>query len=351
MNRYSRQIILPQIGLLGQQKLQNAKVLVIGAGGLGCAVLPYLTTGGIGTIGIIDGDKIDESNLPRQVLYPENAVGESKVLQAKLKLEALNSAVKIKVYNYFLSAGNAVSLIKDYDVVIDATDSLAIRYLINDACIIANKPFVYGSVYRFEGQVSVFNYKNGPTYRCLFKDRKSNVQNCEVSGVLGTTVGLIGMFQANEVLKIILETGDLLCGRLLLYNALNNSQSIFQFKKDESFTIDEEFYQSEYFENEIVEISIEEALAANLHLIDVRELGETPKIEFENLIKIPLSVLEDKLHLLTKNETYALFCQNGARSLAAIKILQKHGFTQVRNIQESAFTVRLVVDNKSSALK
>ncbi len=187
MERYKRQINLPQVGIDGQQKLLNAKVLVIGAGGLGNAILPYLTAAGIGHIGIIDGDRVEESNLQRQVLFTENSVGELKTEILASHLGSLNSKSDIKIYKEFLDAKNAVSIIGNYDVVVDATDSVSIRYLINDACILANKPFVYGSVYRFEGQVSVFNYKNGPTYRCLFKKKHTNVTNCEDAGVLGTT--------------------------------------------------------------------------------------------------------------------------------------------------------------------
>ena len=226
MERYKRQINLPQVGINGQQKLRNAKVLLIGAGGLGNAILPYLTAAGIGNIGIIDGDRIEESNLQRQVLFSENAVGELKTVVVASHLRSLNSESDIKIYKKFLNTKNAISIIENYDVVVDATDSVSIRYLINDACVLTNKPFVYGSVYRFEGQVSVFNYKNGPTYRCLFKKKHTNVINCEDAGVLGTTVGLIGMFQANEVMKMILETGDILSGKLLLYIHLTISKTL-----------------------------------------------------------------------------------------------------------------------------
>ena len=347
MSRYSRQVHLPQVGLLGQQKLQNARILVIGAGGLACAVLPYLTTGGIGTIGIIDGDKIDESNLQRQVLYPENAVGESKVLQAKKKLEALNSATNIKVYNCFLNAENAVSIIENYDVVVDATDSLAIRYLINDACIIAGKPFVYGSVYRFEGQVSVFNYKNGPSYRCLFPNppKKGDVPNCEDIGVLGVLPGIIGTMQANEVLKIILEIGNVLSGKLLFYNALSFQSTILNIQKSEN-EINQVLKNKDAFEKTIVteicdiesfEVSIENIYQKeNIQFIDVRETHELPKVEDLQITSIPLSVLENQLNKIHPEKEKAIFCQSGIRSKKAVSILESLNINNCISMIEGA---------------
>ncbi len=251
MERYKRQINLPQVGNDGQLKLHTAKVLVVGAGGLGSAILPYLSASGVGTIGIIDGDRVEKSNLQRQVMYSEDSIGQLKVDIVASKLKAINSETNIKTYNEFLNSDNAISIIENYDIVVDATDTVGIRYLINDACILANKPFVYGSVYRFEGQISVFNYKNGPTYRCLFKEKNTKVINCEEAGVLGTTVGIVGMLQANEVMKMILETGDVLSGKLLIYNTLNNDQNIINFKKDNSIKIDKDYFNSKYFEDRI----------------------------------------------------------------------------------------------------
>ena len=202
--RYNRQIILPQVGTIGQQKLQEAKILIIGAGGLGAAVLPYLAAAGIGEIGIIDDDRIELSNLQRQVIYKNSSVGKSKVMEASIMALALNPSIKVNPITKKLDSKNAISLFEQYDIMVDATDNLNTKYLINDACCVTNKPFVYGSIYKFEGQVSVFNFENGPSYRCLFPEEANQVGKCNDAGVMGISVGIIGMFQANEVLKMVL---------------------------------------------------------------------------------------------------------------------------------------------------
>ncbi|MDN3491895.1 HesA/MoeB/ThiF family protein [Winogradskyella bathintestinalis] len=340
MERYKRQIQLPQIGETGQQKLKYAKILVVGAGGLGCTILPYLTAAGIESIGIIDGDTIEKSNLQRQILYTEKTVSLPKVAVAKAQLEALNSNVNFKVYNYYLSGENALEIFKNYDIIVDATDSIKTRYLINDACILTNKPFVYGSIYRFEGQVSVFNYKNGPTYRCLFKNDKAKTTNCEDAGVLGTTVGFVGMLQANEVMKMLLETGNILSGKMLVYNTLTNAQNCFNFNKIETNSIDEAFFNSEYNTHKIEAACLSAAISEKSIFIDVRELHETPKIELPNSLQIPLSVLENELENLDKNQSYAVFCQSGKRSLEAIKILKEHHFQNVKNIEGGVISIQ-----------
>ncbi|WP_179009200.1 HesA/MoeB/ThiF family protein [Winogradskyella forsetii] len=346
--RYKRQIQLPQVGTMGQQKLKDAKILVVGAGGLGCAILPYLIASGIETIGIIDGDIIEESNLQRQILYPEKTVNQKKVTVAKTQLEALNSNVKIETYTNYLSDENAIGIFKNYDIIVDATDSIKTRYLINDACVITQKPFVYGSVYRFEGQVSVFNYKNGPTYRCVFKNNSSKITNCEDAGVLGTTVGFIGMLQANEVLKMVLETGDILSGKLLIYNILNNTQNCINFQKTETRTIDEAFFNSEYNSDKIEATCFKEAVLNKSNFIDVRELHETPKIELPDVIQMPLSVLETELKKIDKNKSYVVFCQTGKRSLEAIRILKKHQFSNVKHISGGAIAIQNNIENEKS---
>ncbi len=331
MQRYQKQISLPQVGKQGQEKLKNSKVLVIGVGGLGCAVLPYLVSAGIGNIGLVDGDRVDKSNLQRQVLFREKSVGKFKVTEARKQLYALNSEVKIENYSEFLSGENAPELIKNYDLLVDCTDSLAVRYLINDACVLTEKSFIYASVYKFEFQVSVFNYKNGPTYRCLFPDEKAEVQNCEEAGVLGTSVGLAGMFQAGEVLKILLGTGEILSGKLLLYNTLFNRQEVFEFAKDDSLKIDKEFYErqhQQFFSEEIYADEINE----NAFFLDVREAYEQPKMDFPTMLEIPFSKLENELCRLNPEDEILVFCQSGKRSLAALKILKTYNFKNVKSI-------------------
>lgn len=229
--RYNRQIILPEVGKIGQEKLTQAKVLIIGAGGLGAAILPYLAAAGVGEIGIIDNDAIEITNLQRQVIYKNDAIGKSKALEAREMALSLNPSIQINAITDTLNAKNAIALFEYYDIMVDATDNLHTKYLINDACMVTNKPFVYGSIYKFQGQVSVFNYQNGPTYRCLFPDESANSKNCVDAGVMGISVGIIGMFQANEVLKMILEIGNVLSGELLIYNMLHNDQQKFELLK------------------------------------------------------------------------------------------------------------------------
>lgn len=346
MNRYSRQTKLKQIGTSGQAKLANARVLIIGAGGLGCAVLPYLASAGVGRLGIIDGDKVEESNLHRQVLYTESSLNRLKVEEAKKRLQEMNESVEIEVYSQYLNAGNAIEIISVYDLVVDATDSISIRYLINDACLIAKKAFVYASVFKFEGQVAVFNYKNEPTYRCLFGEQGQAVQNCEEAGVMGTTVGLIGMLQANEVIKILTEAGETLSGKLLVYDTLNNKQHIFSFQKNKNLKIDKNFFKKQHQEEFISETDANEALSGNKLLVDVRELHETPQIEYKNLIKLPLSKLEKNIHLLDKKKELCLFCQSGIRSMKALKILNNNGFEKIKSIRGGAIEISKILNDE-----
>ena len=234
--RYARHIALAEVGESGQQKLLNAKVLVIGAGGLGCPALQYLAAAGIGTIGIVDGDVVNEANLHRQVLYGDSDIGKLKVQVAGERLKKLNSQIDINTFSEFLTAANAMDIVANYDLLVDATDNFAARYRINDVCVKLDKPFVYGAIHRFEGQVSVFNYKGGPTYRCLFPDKpgENQIPNCNETGVLGVLPGIIGTYQATEVLKIILGIGEVLSGKLMTFNLLTNSTRTFEFsRKDE----------------------------------------------------------------------------------------------------------------------
>jgi sulfur-carrier protein adenylyltransferase/sulfurtransferase len=230
IRRYSKQIMLPEIGLDGQEKLKHAKVIVIGAGGLGCPVLQYLTVAGVGKISIVEFDMVDESNLQRQVLYGSSDVGKLKSIIAKNRLEHLNSLGEFGVINLRLDSSNALNLLKDYDVVVDATDNLETRYLINDSCVILNKPMVHGSIYKYEGIVSVFNYKGGATYRCFNpapeKDKYINPVPAQV-GLFGVLPGIMGTYMANEVIKIITDTGDVLAGKILLINIFKNTFNTF----------------------------------------------------------------------------------------------------------------------------
>lgn len=233
LRRYKKQIMIPEIGIEGQEKLKKSRVLVIGAGGLGCPVLQYLTAAGVGKITIAEFDTVDETNLQRQILYGSDDIGKLKAIIAKNRLDNLNSLVETEIFNLRFTAANSLGIIKDYDVIVDATDNLETRYLINDSCVILNKPMVHGAIYKSEGQVSVFNYNGGSTYRCYnpasdHTDFK-NPLPADV-GLLGVLPGITGTFMANEVLKIITQTGNVLSGKMLLFNISDNSFHIMGIK-------------------------------------------------------------------------------------------------------------------------
>jgi sulfur-carrier protein adenylyltransferase/sulfurtransferase len=230
IRRYSKQIMIPGIGVEGQEKLKQAKVLVIGAGGLGCPVLQYLTVAGIGNIGIAEFDMVDESNLQRQVLYGSEDVGKLKSIIAKNRLASLNSLVNIEIYNLRCDVSNSVNLLKKFDIIVDATDNFDARYVINDSCVILDKPMVHGAIYKYEGMVSVFNYNGGATYRCFNpKPPDTGFKNPKPSdvGLFGVLPGIIGTYIANEVIKIITGAGDVLSGKVLLINTLTNTFNTF----------------------------------------------------------------------------------------------------------------------------
>jgi sulfur-carrier protein adenylyltransferase/sulfurtransferase len=347
MSRYNRHIILKEIGQRGQDKLSKAKVLVVGAGGLGCPVLQYLTAAGIGTIGIIDFDIVEESNLQRQVLFGSSSLGENKAIAAKQRLKDLNNTITINAYSEKLTHKNALELFKGYDIIVDGTDNFETRYLINDASIITNKPLVYGAIYKFEGQVSVFNFQDGPSYRCLFPTppKEGTVPNCSEIGVLGVLPGIIGSMQANEVLKIILGLGNVLSGKLLCYNALNTQTTTLIINKSEA-ELNKVLLKKESFQNTIEElncdfyvpeISIEEAFKKkNIQFIDVRENNELPKVEDLNPTYIPLSELENSLNKIDLKKEKVIFCQAGIRSKTAVSILQKHNINKSYSVKEGA---------------
>jgi len=222
ISRYSRHILLPEIGVEGQEKLKRAKVLVIGAGGLGCPALLYLSAAGVGTIGVADNDKVDRTNLHRQVLYGENSIGKMKVEEAKKFISEKNKNINVNIYKTRIDEESALNIFPDYDIIIDGTDNFCSRYVIDDICKKLNKPLVYGAIHRFQGQVSVFNYIDGPSYRDLFEDKNdNNVPNCAQMGVLGILPGIVGMFQANEAIKIITGIGKILSGEMLVIDLLN----------------------------------------------------------------------------------------------------------------------------------
>lgn len=346
--RYSRHLLLDKIGEAGQEKLKAAKVLVIGAGGLGCPVLQYLTAAGVGTIGVIDFDNVDETNLQRQVLFTIDDIGKNKAEVAAARLNQLNEFVKFNVYTEKLSNSNAIELFSQYDIIIDGTDNFSTRYLVNDASVLTNKPLVYGAIYKFEGQVSVFNYQRGPTYRCLFPDppEAGSVPNCSEIGVVGVLPGLIGTQQANETIKLILEIGKPLSGKLVIYDSLQASQFSLDIKRNEKQVelvkqLDFKNYDYDYFcgiktDESMKHISAEElkALMKNedVQVIDVREPHETPKFEELNALNIPLQTIPDNVEKIAKDKKVIVHCQHGVRSMNAINFLEQQGFENLYNL-------------------
>jgi len=333
LKRYHRQIILSEIGMEGQQKLNAAKVIVIGAGGLGCPILQYLVAAGVGTIGIVDDDKVDLSNLHRQILFTADDAGRNKAETAAEKLKALNPDVKFLVFPFRLMAENAASTLAAFDIIVDGSDNFETRYLVNDTCVALNKPLVFGSIFGFEGQLSVFNYQNGPTYRCVFPE-PGDAPNCAVNGVLGVLPGIIGTYMANETLKLILGIGQTLSGRLLVMNVLENSFNTFKIKRVVPLSgaaFSTNAVAKTHLNNEPEHISkqqLETILEANdesFLLIDVREPNE---YEADNLggINIPLSEITDELSSLSPERSIILYCNSGRRSKAAFDIIKASGF-------------------------
>jgi molybdopterin/thiamine biosynthesis adenylyltransferase/rhodanese-related sulfurtransferase len=351
MERYNRHIILSEIGQKGQDKLNQAKVLVIGAGGLGCPALQYLTAAGIGTIGIIDFDIVSKSNLQRQVLFGTSSLGKNKAIAAKQRLEDLNDAIRIKAYPEKLTAQNAISLFSEHDIIVDGTDNFEARYLINDASIISNKPLVFGGIYKFEGHLSVFNYNKGPSYRCLFPNppKAGSAPNCSEVGVLGVLPGIIGSMQANEVIKIILGIGQNLSGKLLCYNALNLQTSIIKIKKSEN-EINKVLEKSNNFQQQnqpsihcepmSIFVSIQDVYQQeNIQYIDVREVYELPEVEELSLTSIPLGDLQNQLSKLDPEKKKVFFCQAGVRSKHAVLLLQQLNIENCFSLIEGASSI------------
>lgn len=355
MSRYNRHIILSEIGQEGQDRISRAKVLVVGAGGLGCPVLQYLTAAGVGTLGIVDFDVVEESNLQRQILFGVSSLGENKAIAAKFRLLDLNPTIQIETYTERFDKTNALQLLESYDIVVDCTDNFETRYIINDASIIKNKPVVYGAIYKFEGQVSVFNFEDGPSYRCLFPSQpeKGSIPNCSEIGVLGVLSGIIGIMQANEVLKIVLELQGVLSGKLLCYNAKSADIRTLRFSKSaieiesilansNSFHEDTKYTHSKGNE---YEISLTDLLDLDsIQFVDVREPYEQPIVKDFINIQIPLGELEARVNEIQREKTIVLFCQKGIRSKAAVDLLRKHNIYKCFTLREG---VRGIIDKKN----
>jgi molybdopterin/thiamine biosynthesis adenylyltransferase/rhodanese-related sulfurtransferase len=390
LERYSRHIILPEIGIEGQEKLRNAKVLIAGVGGLGCPVSLYLAAAGVGTLGLVDYDNVSISNLHRQVLFNSDDVGKPKVTAAELHLKSLNPDVEIRTYNIRLTAENAMTILKDYDIIADGSDNFETKYLINDACVLLGKPNVYGSILRFEGQVAVYVpnlstqakdlwlRNRGPCYRCIFPEPPSadEVPSCEEAGVLGILPGIIGTIQANEIVKLILglcstppeppSRGESLAGRLVIFDALKMKFKEINFERNpecavcgENPTIKElstELYEAicqregeehrrrfqTKFWNEktqttmTTEITVQE-LKQKLDskekfvLLDVREPLEKQIADIGGIL-VPLNTLPHRLDEFSKEDEIIVYCRTGNRSYYAADFLRKQGFSKAKNL-------------------
>ena len=356
--RYSRHLLIPEVGLEGQRKLKAASVLVIGTGGLGSPVALYLAAAGIGRIGLVDFDVVDSSNLQRQVIHGTSGVGLLKVESARQRMLDLNPGIEVVIYNEPFTSENAMRIAADYDILIDGTDNFPTRYLTNDVCVMLGKANVYGSIYRFDGQVSVFDARHGPCYRCLFPEPPPPglVPSCAEGGVLGVLPGTIGTLQATEALKLILGIGEPLIGRLMLYNALDMSFEFVRLKKNPNCKvcgpnptvtelIDYEAFCGvpghDYEEGsagrewDITAPELAERLKQGNHirLVDVREPHELEIVRLDGAKLIPLGQLASRLSELDSAEELVLFCKAGTRSARALELLVSAGFRKVKNLK------------------
>ncbi|MCS7142279.1 MAG: molybdopterin-synthase adenylyltransferase MoeB [Aigarchaeota archaeon] len=354
IRRYGRQLIMPEVGMSGQKRLKRASVLVVGTGGLGSPISMYLAAGGVGTIGLIDFDKVDLTNLQRQILFDTNDVGKPKVEVAKRRLEALNPNVSVKIYDTVIDSTNALDIIREYDIVIDATDNFPTRYLLNDACVMTGKPLVYGSIFRFDGQVTVFYPGKGPCYRCLYPDPPppGTVPSCAEGGVLGFLPGMVGAIQANEAFKLILGVGQPLIGRLLIIDALSTNFKELTVKRDQRCPIcgdnptikeliDYEQMCGVRVTGEEIDynMSIEPKRfkemidrGDDIEVIDVREHVEWEIVRLKNAKLIPLTQLPSRLHEIDQTKTIIVYCHTGMRSALAVKLLRDIGLSRTFNL-------------------
>ncbi len=359
IRRYSRHLIMPEVGVQGQKKLKAASVLLIGTGGLGSPLGLYLASAGIGRIGLVDFDVVDFTNLQRQVLYTSEDVGKSKLEAAKARLQAINPHITIETHEVRLSSENAMEILKNYDIIVDGTDNFPTRYLVNDACVLLGKPNVYGSIFRFEGQASVFWAEKGPCYRCLYPEPPPPglVPSCAEGGVLGILPGIIGTIQATEAIKLILGNGEPLIGRLLLFNAMKMKFRELKLQKSPTCPLcgpnktvtqlidyqefcglgrgQEEAPSAE--DARSWEISVAELKALldarkPLKIIDVRESHEYDICRIPGSKLIPLSEFVQRIPELDSAEELVLHCHHGMRSMKALDLLRSAGFRKIKSL-------------------
>jgi molybdopterin/thiamine biosynthesis adenylyltransferase/rhodanese-related sulfurtransferase len=356
--RYSRHLIMPEVAMAGQKRLKAAKVLLIGAGGLGSPLGLYLAAAGVGHIGIVDFDVVDFSNLQRQVMHTTNDVGRRKTDSALARLRALNPEVEVTAYETRITSVNALELIQPYDIVIDGTDNFPTRYLVNDACVLLGKPNIYGSIFRFEGQASVFAPPAGPCYRCLFAEPPPPglVPSCAEGGVLGILPGIIGCIQATEAIKLILGKGEPLIGRLLLYDALKMKFREIKIRRDPNCpvcgdepTIRELIDYEQFcgirgeeadgpelessFETTVEEVKARLDRGEDFDILDVRNPEEWEICRIEGARLIPLNDLPARMHELDLAREMVIYCRSGNRSARAVELLLQAGFRKLKNVR------------------
>jgi adenylyltransferase/sulfurtransferase len=366
LERYRRHLSLPEFGAEGQRKLLDSRVLLIGAGGLGCPLAQYLAAAGVGTLGLIDPDRVDVSNLQRQVLYATSDVGRPKVEVAAERIRAQNPDVRVVAHQVELTSRNALELLKDWDVVVDGSDNFPTRYLVNDACVLLGKPNVHGAIFRFDGQASVFDPRSGPCYRCLFPEPPppGAVPSCAEGGVLGVLPGLVALIQATETLKLLAGIGESLAGRLLQIDALGMEFREFRVQRDpkcpacgEQPTLTELIDYEEFCgmraqpgpglrETSVADLKAALASGEDLLLLDVREPPEHARARIEGARLLPLGQLEARLGELDawRARRVVVHCHHGGRSAAACAFLREHGFQRVENLAGGIDAWSLAVD-------
>ncbi len=378
LRRYDRHIILPEVGLHGQSKLKNSSALLIGAGGLGSPLALYLAAAGVGRLGLVDFDVVDETNLQRQIIHGTSTIGESKLVSAKKRLLDLNPNVQVETHEVMLHSENALELFAKYDVVADGTDNFPTRYLVNDACVLTGTPNVYGSIFRFEGQISVFHYQDGPCYRCLYSEPPPPglVPSCAEGGVFGVLPGTVGCIQATEVIKVLLGVGKTLTGRLLIFDALHQKFRELKLRRNpncavcgENPTVTELIDYQEFcgvpkqenakaldakqpvpvidadewrvaLNSEIHEITVQQFESLRkadpsqkkYKVLDVRQPYEARIVSFPNSVLIPLDQLENRHKELDASDNWIVYCKGGVRGQQAVDFLKSKGFPQVKNI-------------------
>lgn len=355
IERYSRHLIMPEVGMEGQKRLKSARVLLVGTGGLGSPIAMYLAAAGVGTIGLVDFDTVDYSNLQRQIIHSTTSVGKSKLISAKATMEAINPEIDIVLHQVLLNSSNALEIISDYDIICDGTDNYQTRYLVNDACVLLNKVNVYGSIFRFEGQASVFDASKGPCYRCLYSEPPPPglVPSCSEGGVLGVLPGIIGTIQANEIIKLIINQGKPLVGRLLLLDALDMEFRELKLRKNPDCLICSDHPQiTELIDydafcgvepdgmglgfNEVLSaIQLKELRDNSIDhvLIDVREPHEQEISKITGALLMPQNEIEDLIVDIPKDSLIVLHCKVGVRSARVLSKLKRLGFINLKNLQ------------------